>query len=178
MKFVRAKERRKESFLERLIHKITETKVIAGGHILATFTLSRNPKVGRGWVARVKNLETGELEFLNAYKWTYSGGKYVLEPGDLIIEKVDDSSWRHSDYIYTLYKISSDGKPVQIAWIGVEDKAPKFPNETMEEIYATMPSEKGKSRVIQTLLTYYKTQVPKEVEKLEVPEKTQVSESL
>ncbi len=177
MKFVREKGSKKEGFLEKLYHVIDSTKVIKGGHILATFTLTRNPKLGRGWVAKV-NPETGNIEFLKASEWYNWGGTYVLEPGDLVLEMMNRSSWKNRINTYTLYKFSKDGKPVEIAWIRFEGRSPSFSDETLEEIYVTTPSVEGKNRAVQALLTYYKTQVPEEIEKLKVPEKTQVSESL
>ncbi len=169
MKFVKEKESKKEGFLERLFHKIDEAKVIRGGHILATFTLSGNPKLGRGWVAKV-NPETGNIEFLKATEWYNWGGSYLIEPGDLILEKMDDNSWRHRRSIYTLYKFTKEGKPIEIASISFLDRSPSFSNDTLEEIYVTTPPVEGKNRAVQALLTYYKTQVPEEVEKLEVKE--------
>jgi len=162
MKFVHEikKESNRRSFLERFLEKVEEVRKVKD-KLLVDFWLWRNPKVGeRGWVAKV-NPQTGELTFLRAEEWRQTGGKYLLTPGELIIEKFTYSSHSHSGARYTLYKVTSDNLE-EIGYIDFWDRTPEFSNETLEEIYVTTPKVEGKLRAVQALITYYKTQFPPE----------------
>jgi len=160
MKFVKEKESNKQSFLERFLGRVIEARKVKD-KVLADFRLVENPKVGaRGWVARL-DPETGNLTFLRAEEWRDTGGAYLLNPGDIIIEKMNCSSWKHSCESYTLYRVTQDDVD-EIAHITYIDRAPEFSDETLEEIYVTTPKVEGKLRAVQALIAFAKTQLPPE----------------
>ncbi len=178
MKFVREKGSKKENFLENLLHTVLRSEVTKEG-LLVEFKLEVDPgrrrEWGRGHILKV-DPKTGNFELLSPKEdhiWTRT---YLIKPGDLIIERMNTRSMMHpspGNKAYTLYTFTEDGKPIKIAWVKVVDNVPRFSNETLKNIYMSMPPAREEfvtRKALQALLTYCKTQLPKEMEKLKVSE--------
>lgn len=126
--------------------------------VRVTFDLVTNPKACRSkpFVAKIKNLETGELEFLKpvipeySKKGTLIAGEYELEPFKYYIVRKDSSSWKNSCQTYELYYVSN-GNVSKLAAIYFVNKNVEFSDEEIREIYT---NTKNGRRAIDALIEY------------------------
>jgi len=122
--------------------------------------VSRNPKVGRGWVARVK--EDGEIEFIRSLQWSKYECFFKPEPGAFYIIKKDTSSWKNRHAKYWLKTYDEQGNATVIVeaaegrgWAEIKYENQEYDEEGVLKLldrYGCLRVEKGKNRIVQLLV--------------------------
>jgi len=127
MKFVR----KKQGVLERFLEVVAGVKR-RGDKVEVIFDLAKNPEAGgKGWVARV--LPNGEFSFIIPEQVLDTWGqRFYFNPGELVLERYDESDYHNKSATYTLYRITERGIE-KIASISFTNVTPEFENETIKK---------------------------------------------
>jgi len=125
MRFVR----KKQGVLGRFLEVIAGVKR-RGNKVEVIFDLVKNPEAGgKGWVARV--LPNGEISFVLPEQVLDTWGqRFYFNPGELILERYDESDYYNKSATYTLYRVTERGLE-KIASISFTNVSSDFENETV-----------------------------------------------